>query len=164
MADKYFSDWESLTKAVEVSAQNILKKYAAPTAKDIFKKHIQEDIYNAYTPKPNAWVNGTTYVRRHVLENNIVINTSNAGGGVELFITSSATASTPIIRGYSFRNRYNGAFLKLLESDNLGIWRNGFPRPAVTNTQIEFDEGDDIKKAILAGIKNEIGDSVIIQN
>lgn len=164
MADKYFSDWESLVKAIEVSAEKILKKYAAPAANDLLKKHIQEDIYNVYTPKPNAWVNGTTYMRRHVLENNIVINTSNISGGAELFITSSAAASPSVVRGYSFKNRYNGAFLKLLESDNLGIWKNGFPRPAVTNTQREFDEGNDIKEAILTGIRNEIGDSVIIQD
>lgn len=39
----------------------------------------------------------------------------------------------------------------------MGIWRGGFPRPAVTNTQNEIDTSQEIKSAIQNGIQREIG-------
>ena len=39
----------------------------------------------------------------------------------------------------------------------MGIWNDGFPRPAVTNTQNEINSSDKIKKTIERGIKREIG-------
>lgn len=162
MADVLFSDWDALAAAVNKKANNILNKDVAPVAKEILKKHIRKDIYEAYTPKPNGWVITTpgghwlrtTYKRRYSLEGGVYarLNSPNV-----LLVTSKATASPSVIKGYSFRNRYDGAFLKLLESGNMGVWRGGFARPAVGNTQKEFDNGNArITSAINKGIKREI--------
>ena len=159
MADVYYNDWDSLVKTAENSAKKILETDVAPVAKEILAKHIKSDIYDAYTPKENGWVTPagepTTYTRRHVLENSIT--SYMLGDNRTLLITSTATASKAIVPGYSFRNRYDGSFLKLLEVGNMGIWSGGFPRPAVKNTQDEFDKGIEINRAIKNGIKREIG-------
>lgn len=159
MADKFFADWDSLVNAVNKVASNVLKNDVAPVAEDILVKHIKSDIYDAYTPKQNGWVTPqglpTTYVRRHVLEGSV---TSYLIGNKDtLFVTSRATASQSVVKGHSFRNRYDGSFLKLLESGNMGIWRGGFPRPAVKNTQDDIDRSRRITSAIRQGIQREIG-------
>lgn len=154
MADHFFSDWESLVSAADAKATQILQRDVAPVAEDILKKHIKSDIYDVYTPKPNGWVNGTTYQRRHTLEQAV---TTIAQDTHTILVTSTATASPAVLSGWSFHNRYPGAFLKLLEVGNMGIWRGGFPRPAVTNTQNEIDTSQEIKSAIKNGIQREIG-------
>lgn len=158
MAERYFSDWESLIAAVNAQATKILEKDVAPVAEDILAKHIKSDIYDAYTPKTNGWVasdgSRTTYQRRHVLEEQI---TTIVQDKHTILVTSTATASPAIIKGWSFHNRYPGAFLKLLESGNMGIWSGGFPRPVVKNTQDEIDNSSAIKSAIKNGIQREIG-------
>lgn len=159
MADRLFSDWESLISACKGVTSSILKKEVAPVAEEILKKHIQSDIYGVYTPKEGRWVNGTTYQRRHVLESGI---TSIYPNNDTLLVTSVATASPSVVKGYSFKNRQPGAFLKLLETGNMGIWRNGFPRPAVANTEKEFDGSPEINRAILQGIERTIGKSDLI--
>lgn len=155
MKDKYFGDFDSLVSAVNGKIAIILKEDVSPIAEEILKKHINSDIYDAYTPKENGWVGHETYQRRHVLENSI--ETFQNDKKNEILITSTATASPAIVSGWSFRNRYPGAFLKLLEKGNMGIWRGGFPRPAVSNTQNELDNSDAVAEAIAAGIKREIG-------
>ena len=154
MADRFFSDWESLVSAVDAKATQILQRDVAPVAEDILKKHIKSDIYDVYTPKPNGWVNGTTYQRRYALEQAV---TTIVQDKHTILVTSTATASPAVLSGWSFHNRYPGAFLKLLEVGNMGIWRGGFPRPAVTNTQNEIDTSQEIKSAIQNGIQREIG-------
>lgn len=154
MADRFFSDWESLVSAVDAKATQILQRDVAPIAEDILKKHIKSDIYDVYTPKQNGWVNGTTYQRRHVLEQAV---TTIVQDKHTILVTSTATASPAVLSGWSFHNRYPGSFLKLLEAGNMGIWHGGFPRPAVTNTQNEIDTSQEIKSAIQNGIQREIG-------
>ncbi|MGN1154787.1 MAG: hypothetical protein ACI4TK_01275 [Agathobacter sp.] len=149
-----YDDWDSLVEAADKKVTRILKQDVAPVVEEIVKSHIQSDIYYAYSPQPGAWINGTTYQRRHILENGVYSTVEND----TLFTTSNATASPSIIKGYSFRNRYPGAFLKLLEIGNMGIWRKGFPRPAVSNAQIEIDDNlqsGSISRAIENGIKRE---------
>lgn len=156
MADKYCSDWDQLIEEVNKKASKILEKDVAPVAEDILKKHIKSDIYDVYTPKEHGWVNGTTYERRNILKDSVV---SFLQGSNTLMVTSKkeVTASPAVVKGWSFHNRYQGAFLKLIESGNTGIWRNGFPRPAVSNTQAEFETSSAIKSAIKRGIQREIG-------
>lgn len=154
MPDTHFEDWDSLVEAVESKAEKILKDDVSTVAEALLKQHIKSDIYDVYTPHENAWVNGSTYQRRHVLEESI---TSFISDKNTLLITSTANASLAVVSGWSFQNRYPGAFLKLLESGNMGIWRQGFPRPAVSNTQNEIDGSPQIKSAIRNGIKREIG-------
>lgn len=151
-----YNDWESLVAAAEHKVAKILKQDVAPIVEEIVQSHIQSDIYYAYSPHPGAWINGSTYQRRHVLENNI---TSSLSDNKTLFVTSTATASPSVVKGYSFRNKYPGAFLKMLESENTGIWRKGFPRPAISNAQAEIDDNlqnGSISRAIQNGIKREL--------
>lgn len=149
-----YSDWEALVNAASKKASEILQNDVAPVAENILKKHIKSDIYDVYTPKPNGWVSGETYKRRYVLEQSVttIFQDKNT-----ILVTSTANVSPSVLSGWSFHNRYPGAFLKLLEVGNMGIWNGGFPRPAVTNTQNEIDSSNEIKNAIRRGIKREIG-------
>ena len=165
MSDQYFSDWESLIDAANNKAKEILKTDVAPAAEIILKKHIKSDIYDAYTPKKNGWVLKTggktksgkdkyiraTYERRNNLIDMVY---SSMIGSNTLLITSSETANTPL-GGTSMK--YIGAFLELLESEDMGLWKGGFPRPAVSNAQSEIDKSSSIKSAIKKGIQREIG-------
>lgn len=163
MAIKYYSTWNGIISATEKEIKNILTKDIKPVGEKILKEHIKTDIYVASTnkgfPRYGKWVNGTTYQRRHVLENSIWtdISPTKAEGGFVLTVTSNATASPSVVKGYSFHNRYPGSFLKLLESGNLGIWRSGFPRPVISNTQDDFNSGTEISKAITEAITRRIG-------
>lgn len=150
MTDTYFEDIEDLIAAVEAGISDILQNDVAPVAEKILLKHIKSDICGAYTPKAGAWVNGTTYSRRHVLEDGI---RSDLISPDTLMVTSDSTANQSIVKGYHFSNRYAGAFLQLLESGHMGIWRNGFARPAVTNAQKEVESSSQINSAIKRGIK-----------
>lgn len=154
MADQFFFGWEELVSAVDAKASKILKQDVAPIAEDILKRHIKSDIYDVYTPKENGWVNGETYKRRYALEQAITTLVQDKN---TILVTSTATASPAVLSGWSFHNRYPGAFLKLLEVGNMGIWNGGFPRPAVANTQNEIDSSSAIENAIKSGIQREIG-------
>ncbi len=147
-----YDSWETLTAAAQEKCKLILEKDVAPIAKDILKRHIRIDIYDTYTPIPNGWVNGQTYKRRHVLDNSVYHSFISDD---EILITSNATASKPVIKGYSFHNRRPGSFLKLLETGRMGIWAHGFPRPAVGNAQAEINRSSAIKSAIRAGIARQ---------
>ena len=149
---KVYSSWESLISGTQNACHNILDKDVAPVAKEIVKKHIKTDIYDVYAPKPNAWVNGSTYQRRNSLNNSVYHKFIRDD---EILITSDAPASKSVVKGYTFRNRRSGAFLSLLESGNMGIWRKGFPRPAIKNAQRDIDSSSKVNKAIQRGIRRE---------
>jgi len=144
-------NWEQLTNAAQQKCIQIVDKKIAPIAKEIVLKHIVSDIYGAYTPKENGWVtkNGsrTTYRRRHLLDSKGNIYHEFISGD-EIIITSRVTASPAIAKGWSFHNRYPGAFLKLLESGNMGLWRGGFARPAIGNAQKEINTSSRINDLI----------------
>lgn len=160
MATTYFDDFDDLEKAVSAAVRRILEDCVAPVAEAILLKHIKTDIYDASTsrghPKPNAWVRGTTYQRRHVLEDGVT-STIEGKEHDTLMVTSTAVAGQSVVKGYEFSNRYAGAFLQLLESGHMGIWRQGFARPAVSNAQKEIDRSTDIKNAINAGLERYTG-------
>ncbi|MCL1953013.1 MAG: hypothetical protein FWF60_09325 [Oscillospiraceae bacterium] len=122
----------------------ILLRDVSPIAEKILKERIAEDIYAAYTP--------AYYKRRHVLEQNVESDLTSAG---TLFVTSTANAAPSIVPGYSFENRYPGAFLEMLEVGNMGFWRKHFPRPAVAMAQGVIDKSAEIKRAITDGIRRE---------
>lgn len=144
-----YGSWEELCDAAQKKCHDVLKRDVAPVAKEIVKKHIQRDIYDVYTPTPHGWVNGTTYQRRHVLNSSVYCEFVNDD---EIMVTSRATASKSVVPGYSFHNRRPGSFLKLLETGRMGIWRNGFPRPAIGNAQKEIDHSSAIRNAIQSGL------------
>lgn len=144
-----YSSWEELCDAAQKKCHDILKRDVAPVAKDIVKKHIQHDIYDAYTPIQNGWVGGKTYQRRHILGGSVYYTFIHDD---EIMVTSNATASKSVVPGYSFHNRRPGSFLKLLETGRMGIWKNGFPRPAIGNAQKEIDKSSAIRDAIRSGL------------
>lgn len=150
-----YENLNDIIKDAQRKITEILKNDIAPIAEEIVQSHIQSDIYYAYSPKPGAWVNGTTYQRRHILEENVYSFTLNPS---TLCITSTASASSPIASGYGFNNKYHGAFLEMLESGKTGIWKRGFPRPAIGHAQMEIDDsvnGGSIGRALEAAIKRE---------
>jgi len=117
-----------------------------PVAEKILREHIAEDIYAAYTP--------AYYQRRHVLEQSVEGDLTGPG---TLFVTSTASASPSLVPGYSFENRYPGAFLEMLEVGNMGFWRRHFPRPAVAMAQVAIDKSPEIRRAIEGGLRREFG-------
>lgn len=133
--------------------KKVMMEDVAPTVQEILKKHIEQDIYNAYTPKEGAWVDGETYQRRHVLEQHI---TSEMIDDKTLLVTSDTAANDPIVPGYEFSNNYPGAFLELLESGHTGIWKSGFARPAVKNAQDEVDHMGSIQTMIRNKVKQAL--------
>ena len=144
----YYDSWASLEAPIKNECNQIIETEIVPKAEEILRKHIASDIYGAYTPKPGAWVNGTTYSRRHVLEGSVY---SRKEGEGRYLVTSDASASPSVVPGYSFSPRGAGSFLALLESGNMGIWRGGFARPAVGNAQKEVDQ------MIVSVLKSRLG-------
>jgi len=137
-------DWETLVTQAQETLDCILLCDVSPVAEKILREHIAEDIYAAYTP--------AYYQRRHVLEQSVEGDLTGPG---TLFVTSTANASPSLVPGYSFENRYPGAFLEMLEVGNMGFWRRHFPRPAVTMAQGAIDRSVEIRSAIEDGIRRE---------
>lgn len=149
-----YEDWTSLVSAAQKRCAKILEKDVAPRMKEIVRAHIESDIYAAHTPRPGAWVGGSTYQRRRQLPGSLVHYMLS---DEEVMVSSEAKVSKPVVKGYSFHHRRPGAFLQLLESGNMGVWRSGFPRPAISNAQREIDRSSSIKNAITRGLKREFG-------
>lgn len=152
MAIVWYNDVDDLLASVNRVASEDVIKAVADEVEEILLKHIQKDIYDAYTPKIGAWVGGTTYARRHVLEQNIKSTVEPDG---TLVVTSDAPAGQCVVRGYRFSNEDSG-FLQLLESGHMGIWKKGFPRPAVSNAQKEVDNSEKIRSILENGIAREM--------
>lgn len=160
-----YSSWGELTRAVQTACKDMLKNDVAPAVENILRRHIQADIYDAYTPKHNGWVttkNGITYYdtyhrRGSLLKNITSFISGGAGSEFVLYVTSTAEPM-PSIRGQAFYSKHPGFFLEMLES--LGtekaryrsLWAGEFPRPAVSNTQEEINSGKEIVNTIQSGI------------
>ena len=125
----------------------------APVVEEILRRHIQTDIYDVYTPKEGAWIGGETYERSHLMEDNL---TSYVIDGDTLFTTAMTTADDPIVQGYEFSSNYPGAFLEMLANGNMGIWKSGFPRPAVENAQAEVDNSSAVRQAVNRSVKRAL--------
>lgn len=145
-----YSDWSSLINGMNAVCKIILSEDVAPVATEILKRHIEQDIYGAYTPAENGWVGGQTYERRNSLLNSPFHK--RFVGKNEILITSSARPSPPVIKGSVFEYRQPGAFLEMIERGNMGIWKKGFPRPAVSNAQNEINNSSEILRVIEHGI------------
>lgn len=166
MSNREFETWGELINGAETVVEFILKQDVAPVAEDILRTHIINDIYKAYTPKENGWVNSkgekATYERRWDLPKKVASKLSRDVGQSShydtLIITSLAKPTTPVVKGSVFTemNKDGGSFLALLESGRMGIWRNGFPRPAVSNAERNMKRSRLITRAIKQGIKREM--------
>lgn len=144
MAITWFDNIDDLVNAVSsINSEDVIQR-VANEVETILLKHIKSDIYDAYSPREGAWVGGTTYQRRHVLEGGIKTTLEEDG---TLLTTSDAPAGQCVVKGYNFSNADSG-FLQLLESGHMGIWRNGFARPVIANAQKEVDESTKIKSIL----------------
>lgn len=149
-----YDDWDGLADAAQKACEDILTEHVVPVMQEILKRHIQTDIYDAYTPIDHYTFGGKIYEgykRRHILERSMYWEIQGRNRDTAM-VTSTAKANKPIVKGYSFHNRRPGAFLKMLEGEKRGIWKNGFPRPAISNAQREIDKSKEIERAIQAGI------------
>ena len=138
-ADKWFNSIDDLFRAIggveiidEAQMGVVIEE-----GKNVLYKHIQSDIYGAYTPKPGGWVGGSTYVRRNSLSKGSLVAINEPDGTIT--ITSTAVPGNPVGRGSI--SSEPGSLLQLIEGDRHGLWRGGFPRPAVGNAQKEIDSG-----------------------
>ena len=138
-ADKWFNSIDDLSRAIggveiidEAQMGAVIEE-----GKNVLYKHIQSDIYGAYTPKPGGWVGGSTYVRRNSLSKGSLVAINDPDGTIT--ITSTAVPGNPVGRGSI--SSEPGSLLQLIEGDRHGLWRGGFPRPAVGNAQKEIDSG-----------------------
>lgn len=138
---------------IQPIVQQVLMEDVAPTVEDILRRHIETDIYDVYTPKVGRWVGGETYERSHTLESGV---TSYMLDPETLIVTSFASADDPIVKGYEFSSNHPGAFLELLASGDMGIWKDGFARPAVVNAQAEVDNSESVRRAIEDGVRRAL--------
>ena len=159
MNDQAFDSFEELVAQMQRDAAKVMKEDVAPYVESVLKQHIKDDIYGVYQPKNGGWVRGSTYERRGELADKVV---SLFPSEDELIVTSAENANDSVVPGYVFSNRYEGSFLELLASGNMGIWRNGFSRPAVEIAQMDIDTSPDLDRIIAKGIKRVMGDVVII--
>jgi hypothetical protein len=165
--EKYYDDWGPLVAAANRKTKTILETDVAPVAEDILKRHIRDDIYGAYRPKTNGWVDEdghrATYERRNDLSNKVTSVFEQTFTGTTITVTSTEIPRHPVRKGFAKtwwnHNRTTGSLLQLLESGNMGIWRGGFARPAVSNTQEAFETDRRINAAIKRGVTREIGKS-----
>ena len=155
MSATSYDNWKDLVNAVQEGLNSVLKKDVAPVAKNILSEHIKTDIYDAYTPKENGWVKKVrgkqvraTYERRNDLIKEVYAGFENSH---TLFVTSGAEANTPVLGKF---REHTGAFLELLESGNMGLWRGGFPRPAVSRAVADMKTNTKLEAAINDGISS----------
>lgn len=161
MAFSYMAeDWESLTRTISTYCIPSILAGAIPAGKKILSKHVQKDLYGAYTPKNGGWVGGETYQRRmSLIDESRYISVFDYIDN-EVTITSVAEPSPPIVDGSVFHPEDYGAFLQMHEVGHMGIFRAYFPRPVISRTQEEFDRNiqahGTIARAIEKGIHTEI--------
>lgn len=155
MAKRYTS-FNGLKAGIDRDLKVILERDVAPIMEEILREHIESDIYGVYTPEEGAWVNGTTYQRRHTLSAGVMHFFNKRENQIN--VTSNVTASPAVVTGYSFHNRRPGVFLQMLENGDMGfLWRSPrvmstFPRPALSNAQEEINNNPRILDAIRRGL------------
>lgn len=162
MAQRCFDNWESLISGVQEVVPEILEIDAAPKAKHILRTHIGKDIYRAYRPKTNGWIgrgeNGkwqkTTYQRRGTLAFDVFAKLEDTK---TLVVSSKTAPGEAVVPGHTTYGGETGGLLRLLEGSRHGIWRGGFPRPAVKNTIKDFKTNAGLRAAIRNGVKKRIG-------
>ena len=120
-ADKWFNSIDDLFRAIggveiidEAQMGVVIEE-----GKNVLYKHIQSDIYGAYTPKPGGWVGGSTYVRRNSLSKGSLVAINEPDGTIT--ITSTAVPGNPVGRGSI--SSEPGSLLQLIEGDRHGLWR-----------------------------------------
>ena len=141
---------------------DIMMHEVADVVEEILLKHIQSDIYDAYSPHPFNWsgnppagwyrVNDKEieYKRRNSLTFSSLGSYREMQGDI-LFVTADAEANQAVIGNWSPVG--HGAFLQMLEAGPGPIWHGAFPRPAISNAQAEVDSSPEIQKAFMRGLR-----------
>lgn len=119
--------------------KELLMRDVAPVVEQILIKHIQDDVYGAYSP--------SFYSRRNALLNSVY---SMMIDDHTLLVTNSAKPDKPAI---GWNGNKPGSFMKMIEVGNMGWWKKGFARPAISNAQREVDTSGEVSAAILKGMK-----------
>lgn len=133
-----------LRTAVRRSVEKVvLMDYVAPVVENILRKHIEKDVYKAYAPR--------VYKRRDSLTSTV---TSGMISSNELLVTATSQPNKP---ASGWVSSGDGAFLYMIEKGDLGWWRKGFSRPAISNAQREVDHSSAVKQAKKAGLKHVFG-------
>lgn len=144
--------------------QKVLMYYVAPVVEEILIRQIATDIYDAYEPhlvphkfpgyvkvEDRLW-DGWVYENRYSLlsRNNIVKKLINSGS--ELFVTSDALPNTSV-RKSKWKHDVGG-FLQMLEDGpSKKVWRDAFPRPALSNAQEEVLNSSEVADAFKRGFR-----------
>ncbi len=140
--------------------RDIMMHEVADVVEDILLKHIQSDIYGAYSPRIYSWsttppgwyrVNDEEiqYGRRGSLMSSAGIYKEMNGD--ELFMTSDVEANQAVIGTWAAQG--HGSFLQMLEVGPGPVWRGAFGRPAISNAQAEIDSSSEIQTAFEAGLR-----------
>jgi len=156
-----YSSWEALAAAAVEKTRKILEHDVAPVAKNILNKHIQEDIYAAYSPVGSEFGG---YDRRGELGSPSNTKAEILDDGT-LNITNIAVDSNSVRMQYGFADvsEYNETD-RLLYWIEYGLVPNMFnskpyswmnARPAVQLTQNEINTSPEITAAIERGINRE---------
>ena len=161
MAQRLFDDWEALVRGAMGIVPEILMNDVAPKAKHIMRAHIGTDIYQAYSPKPLGWVRvgdggkwrRATYQRRGGLASGVFARLEDNS----TLVVSSNTPPNESPTGANVYGGESGGLLRIIEGTNHGLWRGGFPRPAVSRTTADFRSNGSLHHAIRKGIENKIG-------
>ena len=139
---------------------DILLKDVAPIVEQMLLDYISYDIYDAYEPVEDGWMNKQTYQRRYSLLDRSNLRSWILEGGV-LAVTSTAVPDGPVWEknGAHFYNMENGGFLAMLQHGDMGFWswsKGILKRPALGHAQLGVDQSLNsgaIKRAIDNGIK-----------
>lgn len=159
MSDRIFETFEQMAEYAKGDAKKILREKVAPFARKTLREHIQADIYDVYEPHEKAWVGETTYQRRGRLGSRVEAFYPEDD---EVLVTSLEPANISVVKGCHFSNRYAGSFLELLASGNMGIWKNGFSRPAVELAQEDIETSYEFDRIVGNGIRKYMGEFDIV--
>lgn len=166
--EKMFSGSGNLTiEDIGISksiVNDIMMNEVADKVAEILLKHIQSDIYDAYSPKVTRWGSWRATPPGWVRLNDREVQYSRRGSlmydalgmyramqGDELFVTADAEANEAVYGSWSPQG--HGSFLQMLESGPGPVWKGAFPRPAISNAQEEVDSSPEIQEAFRRGLK-----------
>lgn len=157
---KFARDTIGVTQDVE---DDIMMHEVADAVAEILMRHIQSDIYGAYTPKVIQWGKSNVptgwrrlndheiqYARRGSLTYGALGMYREIQNGT-LFVTSDAEVNQPVIG--SWNSSDHGAFLGLLEDGPSRVFSGVGPRPVINNAQAEIDNSPEIEEAYERGLK-----------
>ena len=147
--------------------KDVLMNDVAPEMEDILIRHIESDIYGAYTPHEFRWSwnytppgfvrsrgDSSSYIkyqrRNSLLDKGKMVRKMIDDNTV--FVTQDAEPNESIL-GWTWVPNGDGAFLQMLGTHVGRLWYGGFARDAIGPAQKEIDESQEVMSALERGIK-----------